>query len=279
MIWAAMAVARVTATGVDLVAREARFPRLVALVLDTITVSVITFIATSVYGVTVITWGSPIPTTSGFASWGTETAIPWIWTAAIWIAYYIVCEALFGATPGKAVNGLTVISADGRPLTVSRVLVRNVLRLVDVLPGAYLLGGVFVLANVNSQRIGDLAASTTVVHRRRLLMPEITRSSGRAARIAVVAALAAIVVFTAFFYYFGRPALVVQSAFNQNQLVTGQTVVSYSLGNPSRTLTTVTYPISARTATQTCTGNVSLYWEGLFGWQISSSALDCVPAS
>ena len=263
-----MAVAPASFSGVNYVAREARFPRLVALIIDSVIVSVITFVATNVYGVTVVTWGSPIPT-NGFATWGAETTIPGIWAAAIWLVYYTVCEAMFGATPGKALNGLTVVSADGRPLSVIRIAVRNLLRLVDVLPGAYLLGGLFVLSNANSQRIGDLAARTTVVLRRRVIEEQMMRSSGRAARIVLVAAVAAVVVFTGLFDYFGE--------YNQHQLL-GTHIVSYTLGNPSRTLTTVTYPISARTATDSCMGSVSLYWQGLFGWQLSGGNLACAPS-
>ena len=278
MIWAAMAVAQTRAFGVNLVAREARFPRLVALVLDTILIGLISLIATNVYGVTVVTRGSPFPTAGGFATWSAETTIPGIWTAVIWIAYYTVCEAMFGATPGKALTGLVVVSTDGRPLTVSRVLVRNVLRLVDVLPGAYVLGGLFVLSSVNSQRIGDLVAHSTVALRRRVIQGDVTRTTGRSARLALACALAVLVVFTALFDYFGRPALVIQSAYNQNQLFPDQSFVSYSLGNPSWTLTTVTYPISARTPTKTCTGSVSLYWDGLLGWQMSGGTFDCRPS-
>jgi uncharacterized RDD family membrane protein YckC len=272
-----MAVAPAAVTGVNIVAREARFPRLVALVLDTLFVGLITLIATNVYGVTVVTWGSPIPT-NGFATWGAATTIPGIWTAAIWIVYYIVCEAMFGATPGKALNGLVVVSADGRPLTLRSVSIRNLLRLVDALPGAYLLGGAFVISTANSQRIGDLAARTTVVFRRRVIPPYLTRSSGRTARMTLAIAVAALLVLTGLFDYFGRPALVIESAYNQHQLLPGSDILSYSLGTPTRTLTTVTYPIAAETSTGRCTGSITLYWEGLSGWQMSGGTLDCPPS-
>jgi uncharacterized RDD family membrane protein YckC len=276
MISGAMAVAPASVTGVDLVAREARFPRLVALILDTIFVSLLTLVATNVYGVTVVTWGSPIAA-NGFAAWGAETTIPWIWTVAIWLGYYIVCEAMFGATPGKAMNGLVVVSADGRRLTAGAIVVRNLVRFVDALPVAYLLGGFFVLSNAQSQRIGDLAAHTTVVLRRRVIDREITRSSGRTARLILLAVLAALVAFTALFDYFERPALIIQGDYNQRQLGNPD-IVAYSLGAPTRTLGTVTYPITARTATTTCTGTVTLYWEGLFGWQMSGDQLLCTPS-
>lgn len=277
MIRAAMSVAPASVTGVNYVAREARVPRLVALLLDTIFVSVITYVATNVFGVTSVTSGSSIPS-AGFATFTTQTTLSWIWSAAIWLGYYAVCEATFSATPGKALNGLTVVSADGRPLTVSSIVIRNLLRLVDVLPGAYLLGGLFVLGSTNSQRIGDLAAHTTVVLRRRVIMTEIMRSSGRRARVALATAVALLVVFTAAFDYFGRPALVVESAYNQHQLFPDNGIWSYSLGTPSRTLDTVSYPVVAENASGKCHGSIDLYWNGLFGWQISGSRLECPPS-
>ena len=276
MIAATMAVASATASGVDLVGREARLPRLVALILDTFFIGVISLIAANVYGVTIVTSGSPIPN-NGLATWTSDTAIPGIWAIAIWLVYYIVCEAMFAATPGKALSGLVAVSADGQRLTLARVAIRNLMRLIDVLPGAYLLGGVFVLTTLRSQRLGDMAAQTTVVLRRRVIHPnEISRSSSHRARLVLAAALAAVAVFTAFFDYFGRPPLVIESAYNQRQLL-GPDLVSYELGTPSRTLTTVTYPLTGRTATQACTGEVTLEWAGLYGWQLRGGTLDCPP--
>ena len=44
--------------------------------------------------------------------------------------------------------------------------VRNVLRLVDILPGAYLVGMVAIIVTGRNQRLGDLAAGTLVVRER-----------------------------------------------------------------------------------------------------------------
>lgn len=255
--------------------QQARFPRLVALILDTIFVSLVTLVATNVYGVTEVTWGSPNPA-SGTAFYGTQSSIPWIWTTAIWIGYYFVCEALFSATPGKALNGLRVVSVDGTRLTLRSVFLRNLLRIVDALPIMYLLGGILVLTAAQSQRLGDRIARTTVVFRHHAIEPGTARSSSRRAGLVFIAALLALLVFTAGFDYFARPALVIQRDYNLHQLI-NRDIVSYSLGQPSRTLTTVTYPISARTPTDSCTGSVTLDWTGLFGWQMTGGQLNCVP--
>lgn len=69
-----------------------------------------------------------------------------------------------GQTPGKKSSGLMVVSDDGSPLTFSRSLVRNLLRVVDFLPAFYVLGICVSTANRHFKRVGDLAAGTVVVY-------------------------------------------------------------------------------------------------------------------
>lgn len=79
------------------------------------------------------------------------------------LAYYTVSEALAAMTLGKFIMGLKVVKADGSPFDLQASLVRNVLRIVDVLPFLYLAGLVFVAVTAKNQRVGDLAARTLVV--------------------------------------------------------------------------------------------------------------------
>ena len=82
----------------------------------------------------------------------------------VYIAYYTILEAMFGATIGKRLMRLTVVLTDGRPIGWKESIIRNVLRIVDMqLFG--LVGLLFVWATGRSQRIGDLASSTIVVSR------------------------------------------------------------------------------------------------------------------
>ncbi len=69
------------------------------------------------------------------------------------------------ATPGKRVMGLVVLMANGLPITPAGCLIRNLLRVVDVLPVLYACGIVSVLLRSDSRRIGDLAAGTVVAYR------------------------------------------------------------------------------------------------------------------
>jgi len=81
--------------------------------------------------------------------------------------YYIFFEILWnGQTPGKRWVGLRVIRLDGMPVTAAEVVIRNLVRLIDLLPTAYGVGVVTMFVNEKSRRLGDLAAGTVVVHDR-----------------------------------------------------------------------------------------------------------------
>jgi uncharacterized RDD family membrane protein YckC len=68
-----------------------------------------------------------------------------------------------GRTPGKRWSSLRVICADGSPVTFRASALRNLVRLVDAIPGTYLVGAIAVFASPSNQRLGDLAAGTIVV--------------------------------------------------------------------------------------------------------------------
>lgn len=79
--------------------------------------------------------------------------------------YYIFFELLWnGQSPGKRWAGVRVIRSDGMPITISESLIRNLVRLVDLLPAAYGVGIVVMFIDRQSRRLGDLAAGTLVVH-------------------------------------------------------------------------------------------------------------------
>src|SRR5699024_2826963 len=82
------------------------------------------------------------------------------------VGYPILFEAFAsGRTPGKAAMGIAVVTVDATPIGFVEALIRGVVRPIDMLPGLYLVGIVSVLATPRAQRLGDLAASTIVVHR------------------------------------------------------------------------------------------------------------------
>jgi uncharacterized RDD family membrane protein YckC len=69
------------------------------------------------------------------------------------------------ATPGKRIMGLVVLMANGLPITPAGCLIRNLMRVVDVLPLCYAFGIVTILLRGDSRRIGDLAGGTVVAYR------------------------------------------------------------------------------------------------------------------
>lgn len=77
--------------------------------------------------------------------------------------YYIVLEGIGGQTVGKAIVGIAVVSDDGSRCTYRAATVRTVLRVVDALPAAYLVGLLGIRLTVRRQRLGDVAANTVVV--------------------------------------------------------------------------------------------------------------------
>lgn len=81
--------------------------------------------------------------------------------------YYILFEMVWnGQSPGKRLAKLRVICVDGRPVTLSESLIRNLVRLVDFMPVLYGVGVVAMFIHSQSRRLGDLAAGTLVVHDR-----------------------------------------------------------------------------------------------------------------
>jgi len=86
--------------------------------------------------------------------------------------YFPLFETLWGGrTPGKRMQGLRVVRTDGQPAGVGPVLARNVIRLVDFLPGMYAVGVATILLSSRNQRLGDLAAGTIVIRERRAPEP------------------------------------------------------------------------------------------------------------
>lgn len=79
------------------------------------------------------------------------------------LGYHVVLEGRFGRTVGKAVTGVVVARADGRPCTYTAAAVRTGFRLVDWLPAGYLLGFAVMALTDRERRLGDLAAGTVVV--------------------------------------------------------------------------------------------------------------------
>jgi uncharacterized RDD family membrane protein YckC len=88
--------------------------------------------------------------------------------------YGIFCEWRFkGQTVGKGLLGMRVLDAEGLGLQPGQVVVRNLLRVIDLLPLCYLVGGVASLVSPRCQRLGDMAANTIVIRDERVVRPDL----------------------------------------------------------------------------------------------------------
>lgn len=105
---------------------------------------------------------------SGDSGGAVAAAVAIVVVFAVQFGYDVAFEVLAsGRTPGKRWNGLRVVRVDGAPVGLVTSAVRNLLRLVDSLPGIYAVAMVAVLASRRNQRLGDMAAATVVVRERR----------------------------------------------------------------------------------------------------------------
>lgn len=90
----------------------------------------------------------------------------WVWlpTLLIYFLYHPVLEiAMRGRTPGKRIAGVRLVTREGDIPGAGPLLLRNIFRLIDSLPLAYLVGLITVVLTEHHVRVGDLAAGTLLV--------------------------------------------------------------------------------------------------------------------
>ncbi len=93
---------------------------------------------------------------------------------AISVVYAIVLEWRWrGQTIGKRLLGLRVIDVHGLRLQLPQIALRNLLRVVDMLPFFYMVGGLVAVFSRNAQRLGDMAANTIVTRERKTETPDL----------------------------------------------------------------------------------------------------------
>jgi uncharacterized RDD family membrane protein YckC len=86
--------------------------------------------------------------------------------------YFIFFEFFWdGQTPGKRIMGIKVRRVGGYPVNFISALLRNLLRIVDVLPLFYVIGFITAFSNASCRRIGDWVGGTIVVREGRKRPP------------------------------------------------------------------------------------------------------------
>jgi uncharacterized RDD family membrane protein YckC len=132
--------------------------RFLALAVDTM----IQAIALLLLGSVAYTVGSRGPKMPARGAWA--LAILVLVTFLLQSGYFALFEAIWnGQTPGKRLSHLRVIQDSGRPITVFEAVARNLLRVVDSIPGLYGVAIISALFSARNKRLGDYVAGTVVV--------------------------------------------------------------------------------------------------------------------
>ena len=85
----------------------------------------------------------------------------------LWNGYYIFFETVYsGKTPGKMIVGIRVLKNDGSKISVLDSCIRNLMRVVDMLPAGYLFALVTMIFEPFNRRPGDIVANTIVIYDR-----------------------------------------------------------------------------------------------------------------
>jgi len=115
---------------------------------------------------------------AGSAPW--VLAILILLVFSVFWGYYVLFEGLWdGQTPGKRRVGLRVVRDGGYSITFAASAVRNIVRVVDLQPGAsYGVGMLSAIFSASGKRLGDYAAGTLVVRERAISIPTSPADSG-----------------------------------------------------------------------------------------------------
>lgn len=133
--------------------------RLAAHIVDVILVFIVYFVVGSM-----IAGATGGATEYGFELQGGPALLLMLITFVVSMSYFIVLESRWnGQTLGKKMAGIRVASADGRAASLRQTTVRNLLRVVDVLPFLYIVGMILIWTGDKRQRLGDRVADTVVL--------------------------------------------------------------------------------------------------------------------
>jgi uncharacterized RDD family membrane protein YckC len=133
--------------------------RFLALALDTLIQMLVGFIVLIGGSMVIGALAAAVPKS---AIWGLALLV--LFFFLLYFGYFAFFEIIWnGQTPGKKKAGIRVIKDSGRPLTAAESIARNLLRIVDWLPGFYAIGIASALLTKENKRLGDLVAGSLVV--------------------------------------------------------------------------------------------------------------------
>lgn len=134
--------------------------RLLAQLLDGVLVMVLFF----VIGMAIAVQSGAL-TADGFSLSGKPALLAMGLLVIMTFLYFMLSEGLTGRTIGKALVGIEVRRTDGSHNALKASVIRNILRLVDII-ALYLVGFLVAVLSKYRQRLGDHAAGTIVVDNR-----------------------------------------------------------------------------------------------------------------
>ncbi|MBX7152871.1 RDD family protein [bacterium] len=141
--------------------------RFLAYLIDTVIQLLMTFALIYILAIVFGILGSALNNVNLASSW--QLALVGIIIFLIYEGYFITCETIWhGQSVGKKILKLRVVKDGGYPITFWDSVIRNILRVIDMLPPlwfipSYGLGSAVLLSNVQSKRIGDYVAGTLVI--------------------------------------------------------------------------------------------------------------------
>jgi uncharacterized RDD family membrane protein YckC len=124
--------------------------RILAIIVDGILLGVLFWVMSMLFGKSYAEGGAM------GASLGTLGSLAYLIIA---FAYFTLLEGYLGQTVGKMLLGINVVREDnGEVPGLGAAAVRTVLRIIDVLPFAYLVGFIAIQISDKNQRLGNMAA-------------------------------------------------------------------------------------------------------------------------
>jgi uncharacterized RDD family membrane protein YckC len=124
--------------------------RILAIIVDGILLGVLFWVMSMLFGKSYAEGGAM------GASLGTLGSLAYLIIA---FAYFTLLEGYLGQMVGKMLLGINVVREDnGEVPGLGAAAVRTVLRIIDVLPFAYLVGFIAIQISDKNQRLGNMAA-------------------------------------------------------------------------------------------------------------------------
>lgn len=118
------------------------------------------------------------------------------WQGIGWITYLIVFSPYFlyfplvetawnGRTIGKKIVGIRVVRLDGTRASLGSFLIRWIFRFIEISGTGGVIAILTILINGKGQRLGDIAAGTTVIHETDTTIThrELTRDTDKSHRV------------------------------------------------------------------------------------------------